>query len=105
MKDTKLIAMSAVVIELGNTALRYGLAGEACPRAIISLDPLPSIQHCYAYMLKLFSHLFLDCLGLKPRDSRVLIIESLLETKLLRDIIISVLFTDLQVALLQSSKL
>ena len=95
--------MKVVIIEFGST-LRCGFSGELKPRYVTSSSYLfPRTQRrqggkplSYFLFSKLYL-LFMDILHVKPKDSRVLVVENAFTPKVFRDALYHSLFIDLKV--------
>lgn len=96
-----------VVIELGSSLLRVGIAGESVPRYIVSMSVFPELRKCHDKTLgagrirrlyaEFFQSIFNEYLQVKSRDCRVLIIEKLLSPRLQRNSLLTALLKDIQV--------
>ena len=96
-----------VVIELGSSLLRVGIAGESVPRYIVSMSVFPELRKCNDKTLgagrirrlyaEFFQSIFNEYLQVKSRDCRVLIIEKLLSPRLQRNSLLTALLKDIQV--------
>ena len=102
--------MHSVVLEVGQCFLRVGFAGESYPRYTEKTDDL----HCsykelsgngeeapkfneYLYIYELMQAIFDERLHCRPRDCRVLVVESLLGPKKFRETLFQVMLAELQV--------
>jgi hypothetical protein len=96
-----------VVIELGSSLLRVGIAGEPVPRYIVPMSAFPEMGKCTKKTLgpgrirrlyaEFFQSIFIEYLQVKSRDCRVLIIEKLFSPRLQRNSLLTALLKDIQV--------
>ena len=96
-----------VVIELGSSLLRVGIAGEPSPRFIAPINAFPELRTCTSetqgpgrirrLYAEFFQNIFLEYLQMKSRDCRVLIIEKLFSPRLQRNSLLTSLLKDIQV--------
>ena len=86
-----------IVIEIGGKHVRGGFSGEVKPRFTL----VHSIFHCgvplRVYLNELFQKIFIHYLHVKAKQFNVLLVESLLLQRNIRDMLISVLLKDFQV--------
>ena len=104
------MSIPTVVIELGNSVFRVGFAGESCPRFSALSAMVASEKHrpdsgedFYRALLRqqwleTLSRILYDCVQVRPKECRVLLLEKLYLKKEDRDSIITVLLRDLQVS-------
>lgn len=103
----EMASQQTVVIELGSSLLRVGMAGEPIPRFIVPICLFPEMGKCARNTLgpgkirrlyaEFFQSIFIEYLQVKSRDCRVLIIEKLLSPRLQRNSLLTALLKDLQV--------
>jgi hypothetical protein len=96
-----------VVIEMGSSLLRVGIAGEPSPRYIVPMGIFPEMGKCTNKTLgpgrirrlyaEFFQSIFIEYLQVKSRDCRVLIIEKLFSPRLQRNSLLTALLKDIQV--------
>lgn len=92
-----------IVIEIGEVLIKLGIGGEVNPRLICnSSDYLLYDDGTNKNLLKdklqyMFTVFFSQYIPFKSKDCRVLVIEKLLSTKILRDCVVSTLLLDFQV--------
>jgi len=86
-----------IVIEIGGKHVRGGFSGEVKPRFTL----VHSIFNCgvplRVYLNELFQKVFIQHLHVKAKHFNVLLVESLLLQRNIRDMLISVLLKDFQV--------
>lgn len=98
-----------IVIEIGSAYIRAGFGGEASPRCIVRCavnftDTASDRSALDLQLHELFHEIFVERLHIKPKICSVLVIEKLLETKLLRDSVFTLLFKVFQVNALINTK-
>ncbi|XP_066581610.1 actin-related protein 10 [Prorops nasuta] len=99
-----------VIFDVGSAYTKYGFAGEPNPRGIIrscvkmSMDVDPRNIHSYTnaedlyqLLVEFFHILFFRQVMVSPKDSRVLILESLLSPTQFRDTLAKVLFQHFEI--------
>lgn len=89
--------MNIVILELSNDIIRLGVNKESSPRCI-----LPSILNNKShinreYIVRYLSYLFVDCLQLKTKDCRILVIENIVGDKYIRELVFEVCLVHFQV--------
>jgi hypothetical protein len=103
-KSTSLI--TNVVLEIGSTLVRGGMAGECVPRFVIPTpflnshnSELPGMSASTVRMnyLEGIRLIFLENLQIRSKDCNVLIIENMFEPTILRDQLFNVLLNEMQV--------
>jgi hypothetical protein len=98
--------LSTVVLEIGCTLVRGGIAGECAPRFIIS-TPFLNVYNSERETLSTVAlkmnclegirSIFLEYLQIRSKDCNVLIIENMFAPKMFRDQLFNVLLNEMQV--------
>lgn len=93
-----------IVIEIGSAYIRAGFGGEESPRCIVRCavnftDTASDRSALDLQLHELLHEIFVERLHIKPKICSVLVIEKLLETKLLRDSVFTLLLKVFQVTL------
>ena len=87
--------MLTVVIEIGDTYIRAGIAGESIPRVIETFDRGDCSK---VFVMSYLNSLFIDKLQLKIKECRILLLESVLCEAVWRDLIYQCCLVDFQVS-------
>ena len=102
----------AVVLDIGHAFTKCGYAGEITPRCVVRSEvepeksgepgkPLHSINNkddLYNALVEFIHRLYFKCLLVNPKDRRVVIIESVLGSSMMKETISKVLFKHYEVS-------
>lgn len=86
-----------IVIEIGAKHVRGGFSGEVKPRFTFAHAIFNCGVPLRVYVNELFQKIFIQLLHVKAKQFNVLLVESLLLQRNIRDMLISVLLKDFQV--------
>ena len=93
--------MATVVVELGDSLIRVGLAGESAPRFISPASKYPisgkTPGEIRQHFTEIFHAFFIENLQIKSKEHRVLVIEKFFTPRIIRNSLLTSLLKDLQV--------
>eukprot|EP01038_Epipyxis_sp_PR26KG_P005736 gene5736-7920_t len=90
-----------IILEIGTKLIRCGFAGESNPRCIMETGNLHSVSEdrLHSKLRSLIREIFMDSMQIvKPKNHSVLIVEKMCTRKILRDLLLTTLLHDYQVA-------
>jgi hypothetical protein len=109
-------ASTVVVIEIGGSYVRAGIAGESSPRCTLGFGADTSLgskyprvgiessgsikytpQSYYLRVVEFMSKIFNVHLPIRPKECAVVVVECMLEARVFRDAVLTVLLKDIQV--------
>lgn len=90
-------AIKQIVVEIGQEHIRGGFSGEVNPRFNFSHSIFAANVPLRVYLNELFQKVFIQHLHVKAKLFNILIVERLLLSREIRDMVVSVLLRDFQV--------
>ena len=95
----------AVVVDLGSATTKCGYAGEVSPRCIIPskvgntwIHSVTDKEKLHALLVEFVHQLYFKWLLVNPKDRRVVIVENLLGSSVLKEVLAAVLFRHYEVS-------
>lgn len=92
-----------IVVEFGCKFVRAGLAGETNPSLITDsygILEITDTQSLNIKLIELFQRIFIEKLVVKPKEYNILIVEKLSCSRIFRNHLLTILFTEFQVTFL-----
>ena len=95
----------AVVVDLGSATTKCGYAGEVSPRCVIPskvgntwIHSVTDKEKLHALLVEFVHQLYFKWLLVNPKDRRVVIVENLLGSSVLKEVLAAVLFRHYEVS-------